>query len=256
MRLYCLLILIAMPVIFSGCYVNSHIMLKTDRNFVYDTLPEKNTTQYKISPNDVISFRLFANDGFRLIDMASGLEGDGGNNRMMFRSFMSYLVETDGTARLPIVGPTKLAGYTIREAEFYLEGIYSEYYVKPFVQVQVTNKRVIVFPGGGGDAKVITLENNNTTLIEVLALAGGLSGRGRAAKIKLMRKDENNVRKVYLIDLSTIEGLKYVDMVVQANDYVYVQPVPQVGTEVMKDLAPIISILSSAILVYSVIQRF
>lgn len=232
-------------------------MLKTDRNFVFDTLPENKTPQYKISPNDVISFRLFANDGFRLIDMATGVEGNGGggNNQMMFRNFMSYLVEFDGTVRLPIIGQTKLAGYTVREAEFYLEGLYSEFYVKPFVQVQVNNKRVIVFPGGGADAKVITLENNNTTLVEVLAMAGGINQRGRAAKIKLMRKDENNERKVYLIDLSTIEGLKYVDMVVQANDYIYVQPTPQLAKEIMKDVAPIISIISSAVLVYSIIQR-
>lgn len=253
MRRSYLLLLFILPFMISGCYINSHIMLKDDRNFVFDTLPATPTQRYTISPNDVISFRLYANDGFRLIDIASGLESSQGNQGL-YRNFMNYLIESDGTTRLPIIGKTKLSGYTVREAEFYLEDLYSEYYVKPFVQIQVVNKRVIVFPGGGADAQVIMLEHNNTTLVEAIAMAGGINMRGRAAKIKLIRKVDG-VRKVYLIDLSTMEGLKYVDLIVQANDYIYVQPVPQIGTEILKDVAPIVSLITSAILVYSVVQR-
>lgn len=240
--------------LFSGCFINSNLMLKTDKNFVFDSIPDTVDRAYKISPNDIINFRLYANDGFRLIDIASGLENDAGSRAMM-RTFISYLVEADGTTKLPILGKVPLAGLTIREAEFKLETMYSDFYVKPFVQIQVTNKRVIVFPGGGGNAIVITLENNNTTLMEALAMAGGIAPRGRAAKIKVIRKIDG-VRHVYLVDLSTIEGLKHTDMIVQANDYIYVEPVPQIGSEIVRDIAPIVSLITSAVLVYTVIQRF
>jgi polysaccharide biosynthesis/export protein len=245
---YFLFVLFFLP----GCFINANLMLKTDKNFIYDTIPESPSTEYRISPNDIINFRLYANDGFMLIDVASGI--DNANRMQMNRNYLNYLVETDGTVRLPIIGKIPISGYTVREAEFYLEEKYNEFYVKPFVQVQVVNKRVIVFPGNGSDAKVITLENNNTTLMEVIAMAGGITERGRAAKIKVIRKVDG-VRKVYLVDLSTIDGLKYVDMIVQANDYIYVEPVPEVGKELVRDIAPIVSLLTSAILVYSVIMR-
>ena len=42
---------------------------------------------------------------------------------------------------------------TVREAELMLEEKYTKYYNKPYVQLLVVNRRVVVFPGGGGDAK-------------------------------------------------------------------------------------------------------
>lgn len=148
-----------------------------------------------------------------------------------------------------------MVGYTIREAEVYLQEAYSELYINPFVQITVTNKRVIVFPGNGGDAKVIYLANNNTTLLEVIAMAGGITERGRASRIKLIRKDVNGKRIVYRIDLSTIAGLEYTDILVQANDYIYVEPVPELGREILKEMAPVISIITSGAIVISVISK-
>ncbi len=127
--------------------------------------------------------------------------------------------------------------------------------MNPFVQISVTNRRVIVFPGNGGDAKVLYLANNNTTLLEAIALAGGIAERGRASRIKLIRKNDNGQRQVYRIDLSTIEGLKYTDILVQANDYIYIEPVPEIGRELLKEVAPIVSLISSAAIVISVISK-
>ena len=89
--------------------------------------------------------------------------------------------------------------------------------------------------------------------MEAIALAGVNTDRGKANTVKLMRR-VNGTRKVYVLDLSVIEGLKYVDMVVQANDYIYIEPNPQIAREVVKEVAPIVSILSSAIVVITIIN--
>ncbi|MFZ5554652.1 MAG: polysaccharide biosynthesis/export family protein [Bacteroidota bacterium] len=250
--------LLVVVVLMDSCYVNSNLMLKTDKNFVFDTIPSTPPSEYRISPNDIISFKIFTNDGFEVISIAAGVNDQGGANRTMFRNTLNYFIQSDGTTRLPELGVVNLKGYTVREAEFYLETRYAEKYVKPFVQLQVINKRVIVFPGNGSDAQVITLENNNTTLMEAIAMAGGIPVRGKAANIKIIRKSDipGGQRKVYEVDLSTIDGLKHCDMIVQANDYIYVEPVPQLGNEILRDITPIISLLTSAVLVYSIIQRF
>ena len=57
-------------IILNSCTVNSHIMLKTPRNYVFKELdPNKNKEEYKIAINDLMSFQLFTNNGFQLIDM-------------------------------------------------------------------------------------------------------------------------------------------------------------------------------------------
>ena len=162
-----------------------------------------------------------------------------------------YYIEEDGLVKLPLLGRVKLAGMTLREAETFLEDRYTAYYNDPYVQVVVLNRKVVVFPGAGGDAKAITLENNNTTLLEVIGMAGGLSSRGNAHKVKVFRYAADGTRLVYQFDLSVIEGLKYADMVMQGDDVVYVQPNPEIARGIVSDLAPYITLLTTIVLVVS-----
>jgi polysaccharide export outer membrane protein len=219
-------------------------MLKTGKNYQYSKSPDSTkNADYIISANDVIEFRIFSNDGFKLIDLTSLNQS---NRDYQMNNRMDFLVEFDGFVKLPILGRTKLTGLTIREAELMLEEKYASYYVKPFILMSVQNKRVIIFPGNAGDAKVIPLLNNNTTLIEALALAGGISDDGKAQKVKLIRrigdKDE-----VYLIDLSKIEGIKQANLVLQANDIIYVEPRRKIANKALAEIAPIVSLLTSTL---------
>ena len=51
--------------------VNSHVMLRTKANYIFDELDYTDNPEYKIATNDIIDFRLFTNDGFEVIDMVS-----------------------------------------------------------------------------------------------------------------------------------------------------------------------------------------
>ena len=236
---------------FASCTINRNIMFKTDHDYVFDTPSDSADTQeYHISPNDVILFRLFANGGSKLLDITAGTA-----DTEKFVAFPSttFLVEPDGTVELPEIGEIYVWGMTQNEAEEHLESLYAQYYQEPFAIVQVTNNRVVVFPGSGGKAAVITLTNRNTTVIEALALAGGITDRGDARKVKLIRWVDGN-REIYLMDLSTIEGMQYASIVVQANDVIYVEPVPEIAAEVMKDVAPYITLVSGVALIYAILQ--
>lgn len=235
---------------FSSCSVlKPSIMLKTKRNYPYTQAPTIPQYEYKIAPNDVISFRIFSNDGFKLIDLTS-------LNDNMFRNMknsIDYLVEHNGLVKLPIIGRLSLQGLTIRQAEQMLEEKYSTYYNKPFVILNVLNRRVIVFPGSGGKANVINLQNNNTTLLEALALSGGIANTGKAKRIKLIRGNLKDP-EVYLIDLSTIEGMKQADMVLQANDIIYVEPVLKLSQTLLAEITPIIAILTNILIVIALFK--
>jgi polysaccharide export outer membrane protein len=91
-------------------------------------------------------------------------------------------------------------------------------------------------------------------LFEALASVGGLPELSKAFRIKLIRGRLSNP-KVYLFDFSTIEGLKYADFFLQANDIVYVEPRADVYNQVIRDIAPIISLIVSLITLVVVIQN-
>lgn len=243
--------LFGVMLLLQSCGVNSNVMFKAPKGEInYDSIPMVPNEAYRISVDDKISFTLATNGGAKIVDLMSGVETGGGINGN--KSTTEFIVRSNGEVELPIIGDVHIEGLSVEQCEDTLEARYSMYQ-EPFIQVQVTNKRVIVFPGNGSDAQVIPLKNTNTTLMEALAQAGGITDRGKANTVKLMRR-ENGKRVVYGIDLSTIEGLQYVDMIVQANDYIYVEPTAELAKEISKDVVPVVSLISSALFIFSAIN--
>jgi polysaccharide export outer membrane protein len=219
-------------------------------NFTFDSIPLKPTEDYVIGPGDRFTFFFSTNNGERIISGLSGVNGtDGQNFNRNMQNVQDYLVRRDGTVELPVIGIMKVQGFTTIELEDVLTEILSKNYIDPFVQIKLSNQRIIIFPGRG-EAKVVYLSNVNTTLLEVIALAGGLSEDARANSIKLIRKNKNK-REIYKIDLSTIQGLKQAEMIVQSNDYVYVDVKPRIASSVLTEVSPWLSILTSVLLIFT-----
>jgi polysaccharide export outer membrane protein len=249
MKLRTILLLFIGSILWSSCSVNKDLMFQTPVGYVYDALPEVDSVEYRISPYDRVQFNLFTNDGYKLIDII-GQDGTTGNSVQAIRQFgFDYLVEADGFVKLPTLGRIKLSGYTIIQAQDFLQEQYTEYYRKPFVILSVVNNRVIVSPGDGGQAQVVGIRDN-MTVIEVLARAGGVANRGNASKVKVIR-NMGDRKEVYQIDLSTIEGIYDGGLIVQANDIIYVEPTPDIAREVIRDLTPIISLITSTLFLVS-----
>ena len=239
----------------AGCTINRDIMFKTGVDYDFVDLENIASPGYRIAPNDLLTFQLYSNNGQRLLAMTAG-STDSKNGpymqQMQQNNQLTYLVRPDGILELPEIGAVRLEGLTLDEAESLLEEAYSSYYKFPYAVLRVTNNRVLLFPGDSGKAQVITLANMNTTLLEVLALAGGIGSRGNASKVKLIRKTDTG-NDVYLMDLSTIDGLESARLVVQANDIVYVEPLPQLVREATESLSPITALISTLTLLYALI---
>lgn len=210
-------------------------------------LAERN---YKIQINDQLSIRVYTNEGERIIDPDYILQGDVKNNNIQ-REEVYYFVEKDGSVKIPMVGSVDLVNLTTREAEELLEKRFSNFYKEPYVIVKFRNKRVIVLGKPGG--QVINLENEDMSVIEVLALAGGLVQDSKAQNIRLIRGDLKDP-EVQIIDLSTIEGMMNADLKVYSGDIIYVEPVVRGFSEGSKDFLPLISILASLVAIIVAIQ--
>ena len=60
-RLWCAVLLGSL--LLAGCTINRDIMFKTPMDHVYDVFADTAAKSLILQPNDVLQFRLFANDG-------------------------------------------------------------------------------------------------------------------------------------------------------------------------------------------------
>jgi polysaccharide export outer membrane protein len=211
------------------------------------SLTEKN---YKIQINDQLDIRVYTNEGERIIDPDYVLQ-DEIKNPSRSREETYYFVDKNGEVKIPMIGSTQLAGMTLREAELLMEKKFSNFYKDPYVIITFKNKRVIVL--GKPVGQVILLENEDMTLIEVLALSGGVDQDSKVQNIRLIRGDLKNP-EVQLIDLSTIEGMMKADLKVYSGDIIYIEPVVRGFSEGTKDFLPIVSVLASIVAIIVAIQ--
>lgn len=209
---------------------------------------EKN---YIIKPDDMLELRVYTNKGERIIDPNYELQIQQNQNRRE-QDRPEFLVLDDGSVKFPMVGKVKLGGMSINEAEDYLEKKYDEYYKGAFVQLRYLNKRVIVLGAPGG--QVIPLENENTSIVEIVALAGGIDENGKAHNLRLIRGDLQEP-KVFLIDISTIEGMRTSMMDALPGDIIYIEPTRKVVTEGARDFMTVFAIFVNAITLIVLIQN-
>jgi len=233
-----------------GIYRN-RIMFQTDSEIVpgnVELAVAEADKNYVLQKNDFIEVEVYTNEGELIIDPNNEImrEIGAGMNMQQLNQQRNpqFLVREEGLVKLPLLGDVPLEGLTVFEAEALLQREYSEFYEDAFVIVRYVNKRVIVLGTTGG--QVIPLLNENTNLIEVLALAGGVGTQSRVDKIRLIRGDLDNP-EVRIINLSTIEGMKDASLKVVSGDIIYVQPVQRIAGEALRDLSPIFGLITSTL---------
>ncbi|MBN2669406.1 MAG: polysaccharide biosynthesis/export family protein [Bacteroidales bacterium] len=225
--------------------MTSNRMFSTDSSYPYSSF-EESKPEYIIHPYDKLSIKVYTNKGDRLIDVKGELKN--------MQDPIIYSVEHDGQVKVPTIGRINLAGLTLRQAETLLEESYKAYYNDPFVFIQVTNKRVIVFNSGSSGGHVVNFDNENYTLIEALAEAGGISDVGKAYKIKLLRGDLNNP-EVYTFNVRKLKDIKSVNFQLQANDIIYVEDRPRYGSKVLQEVMPYLTLFTSVFTVYLLVSK-
>jgi len=190
------LIILSISLLLSSCRVfNPTKMLRMGAFPEYSNLDDiKDDQMYKIAPFDNVSFSIIPNDGEGMISTSAAQK-----NSLISGGGGGYLVEFDGTIKLPIFGRTPVEGLTTRELETLLEEKYSLFYNKPFVaNLNVTNRKVFVFRNNN-NSSVVNLTQEKMTVWELIAQTGGV-GDSKSHRIKLIRQIDG-VPHIFLIDL-------------------------------------------------------
>lgn len=203
---------------------------------------------YVIQKNDFLKLEVYTNKGERIIDPNPELSNPNTNTTTQTKPPITYLVDLNGIVKFPVVGEMKMEGLTLRLAEATLQVEYEKFFKESYVVLTFQNKRVIILGAPGG--QVIPLANQNVNLAEILALAKGLSNDAMAGSIRIVRND-----KVFLVDLSTIEGFQAGNMIVEPGDIIYVEPIRRPLVEGLRDYAGIFSLFISTLTLILVIRK-
>ena len=232
----------------SSCTIMTYTkgrMLRTPVDYRFKEFSDSlSALEYRVAVDDEISLQIYANDGYSFTSLVGG---EGGVSVQPGQA-MIYKVRSDSTVKVPILGKVKVVGFTMEELELFFEKRMADYFKSPFVIATIENRRVYLF-SGLANASVVNLQNQNTTLFELLASGGGVAG-GNASKIKIIRGDLKNP-DIYKIDLSTIEGMQSANLTLQAGDIVYIDPIVNWASVVTSDITGSLGVISTALLIYS-----
>ncbi|SFF23565.1 polysaccharide biosynthesis/export family protein [Thermoflexibacter ruber] len=257
----------------SSCGFYNHVLLfKEGENFSNDAFlkaaamaaqAEKN---YKVQKFDFLAIEVFTNKGELLVDpnfelqlgrkdaaTAQSFAGFGGGigvaNPLQqqgvanFSAARRYMIQDDGNAYLPILGAVKLEGLKLYQIDSLLSKEYEKNYKETYVVTRLLNRRATVIGALGN--RIISLDNENLNVIEVIASVGNFDQRVRGDKIRIIRNPLNNP-VMQVIDLTTFEGMRAANLKVEPNDIIYIEPRRRVGREeTINDTVRILSPISA-----------
>jgi polysaccharide export outer membrane protein len=135
-----------------------------------------------------------------------------------------YLVNTDGTIQLPILGSIKAAGLTKKELKDNITNLIlsKKLLIDPQVEIRFLNFEVTVI-GEVAHPTVITVPSEKISLLKAIGLAGDLTIYGKRENVLLIR-EENGKKKTRHIDLNSSNFFNSPYYYLQPNDVVYVEP--------------------------------
>jgi len=205
------------------------------------------TVSYLLQPNDLLDIKISTmtpaafnpfNDADRTLvpGMVYGQSGT------LVQS-QGYYVDPEGYIEVPIIGSLKVADLTIVQAEDSLAALVKKYLDKPVVRVKLLNFRFSVI-GEVENESTLLAGDNNLTLIQALAMAGGASEFGDLSRVKLIRTAGQKTY-VYYVNLLSEEFLTSNPCYVQPNDVIVIMPLKQ--RAYLKYLSPNVSLLATSV---------
>jgi polysaccharide export outer membrane protein len=165
-----------------------------------------------------------------------------------------FSVDKNGQVHLPQVGKVKLQGLTVGEAQDLLQRKINEYFTTATVILKMVNWRVSVL-GEVSRPGTYMVYNNQLTLMDALATAGGPLELADKTQVTLLRQTDRGVQALY-VDVSSTALLSSEYYYLLPNDVVYVPAMrARSGRLNLEIYMILLTTVSTIALVFNVIQN-
>lgn len=208
---------------------------------------------YRIKPNDLLAVRNLQD--IRYISAPA----EGSSNVTTGAANITYRVEADGAVALPVIGKVEVAGLTRRAAAEKIQAMYEKSLLKdPIIDVSIVNLKVTMLGEFTSQGNFL-LEKDNTSLVEMIGEAGGITSRADPKKLKVIRGNFQNPETIY-VNLKDINSLASKKLILQNNDIIYLEPQAVYGNQERTQIftsfvQPVLLVLNTALLIYNFSTR-
>ena len=235
MRFFILLILLYS---FSGCSVKEYKLFQQNDNEIISSQELNISYSSKIMPNDILEINIINMNKHSNIMM--------NKNGYLNISDNKYVVYKDGTILLPLLNNIHVQGLSIQELNLMLTHEYKRFLKAPYVKTTIKNHKIYVL-GEVTKRGVVPLEGENISVIEAIALSGGLTDHALRSRIRVI-SEENGKYVMNTLNFNNFSTLNSRSLMLKANSIVYVEPKTAKAVYVaINDYLPILQAISSTL---------
>jgi polysaccharide biosynthesis/export protein len=197
--------------------------LAASHKAIYDTTFTQPTIQYRIQKTDILNVEL---NRYRLTDQTESSEPLEGftntNTQAMQNPFLKgFVVHTDGSIDLPVIGSVKVSGLTFEEAREIIRLRAEEFYSEPTVKVFLLNSFISVI-GEVDKPGRYPFFDDNISILEALAIAGDCTVFSEREKIKVLRNVDGKTQ-IYFVDVTDLNAAFAASFYMHPNDIIMVK---------------------------------
>ena len=159
-----------------------------------------------------------------VLNSANGMGSTGGAAAVPTTgAAVGFLVEADGSIKIPYVGKVQAEGLTRLQLENKLTELFKDYTKNPVVNVRFLNYNFSVMGEVARGGK-FNMVNERTTILEAISMAGDLTDLGKRENVLVVREvnGERNFARVNLLSKDLFNSPYYY---LKTNDLVYIEPV-------------------------------
>jgi polysaccharide export outer membrane protein len=205
--------------IMSSCISQKKVWLVQDQTKQSQTeFLNQREEAYKVNPGDRLFIKVYSSDKQTSKFFQTDLPNFMSNT---YQYLNSYSVNPDGYLNFSFIEKMKVEGLTVNEVEKALQKTLNEYFKEVTVVVKLVNFQVTVLGEVLNEGRY-TNNEEHLSLLEAIALAGGIKEFGDRRNITLIRHDKSGAKVNYL-DLTDKKILESDLYYVQPGDVIYVK---------------------------------
>ena len=210
-----------------------------------------NKQDYRLQVGDLLSVQI-STVTEQQHDFFNKEQGSGSQLMAQNPYLYGYLIKDDGFLNLPSFGLIKAEGFTLSELENIIQQIAVSYFEQPVIKLNIINFEISILGevNSPGTYKIVDPETN---ILYALSLAGDMTQFGNRKKVKVIR-NENEINRVFYVDLTTNEVLNNTDFMLQSHDIIYVAPLKK-KFYAFNNITNVVSMALSTITLYLLINK-
>jgi len=154
---------------------------------------------------------------------------------------------------LPLLNSVNVEGLTIKQLNEFLTEKYRQFLKAPYVKASVKNHKVFVL-GEVTKRGVIPIEGEAISIIEAIAMSGGLTDHAIRNRVRIISED-NGKYTLGTLNLNKFSTLNSRNLMLKHNSILYIEPKSAKAVRVaINDYLPIIQAASSILSTFLTIE--